>query len=458
MSPRDVAALPLDQIASALGEISCPSTLDEFAASLAKPYHNVMRCRRGVDPGTLGTSAAAVPWYSLAWRPVDGTTAPSRTIAYACGDFFVQDAGSLLALAAAGTDGDGLRGKLVCDLCAAPGGKATALAEAVALGPDEAGQHGFVLANEVIRSRIGPLQLNLARTGSDRFAISNSDPESLADRLPGVFDLVVVDAPCSGQAMMGRGKQKTSALSEHQIQHSASRQRRILDAAAKLVRNGGQLVYSTCTFAEAENEGQIQRLIDSGLATPRPVESLKDYETLSGCYRCWPQIHDCAGSFAASITIHRANPLVPRKRPGKKRRSLQSAKPPSEIQNWYADWEASRLCVQDSIVLGFPQQAPAWAEQVAVSGPEVAHRAGQTWKPAHAGALRRDSIALPCDTIEIDLDACRQFMRGEPIRSEARGWNVVRFKGRPLGWIKADGRIGKNHLPSAARMTGELSE
>ena len=106
---------------------------------------------------------------------------------------------------------------------------------------------------------------------------------------------------------MSRGKQNPSALSTHQISHSASRQQRILEAAVKLVRDGGQLVYSTCTFAEAENEAQIRLLIEQGVATPKPVTSLQELETDPGCYRCWPHLHRCAGSFAASLTIQHSH-------------------------------------------------------------------------------------------------------------------------------------------------------
>ena len=455
MSSHDDSTFPIEQVHSALGSLSCPGSLDDFAYSLTQPFRNVMRCRRGINSSELAIATTPIPWYSLGRRPVDETKSPSRTIAYACGDFFVQDAGSLLALAVAGADGDDLRGKLVCDLCAAPGGKASALVEAVS-NQDTTGE-GFVLANEVIRTRIGALQLNLARTGSDQFAISNLDPETLAQRLPGLFDLVVVDAPCSGQAMLGRGKQNTSSLSEHQIRHSASRQRRILDAAVCLVREGGRLVYSTCTFAEAENESQIQRLIDHGVATPHSVDALGDYESNPGCYRCWPHVHHCAGSFAAAVTIHHASPPTARKPRSRKHQLSKPKKAPVDLAAWYDGVEKpSRICVRDAVVLGFPEKAPGWVDELAISGPEILHRAGQTWKPAHAGALRRHGSLMPSTTIQVDERACRQFMRGEPIDCRASGWNAIQLNGRPLGWIKANGKLGKNHLPTAARMTGEL--
>tara|TARA_Y100000385_G_scaffold277270_1_gene324016 strand:+ start:303 stop:1661 length:1359 start_codon:yes stop_codon:yes gene_type:complete len=441
-----------EQIASVLGQIHCPGSLNEFSAAMAQPWRNVIRHRREIDPANLPVPSSPIDWYTLGRRPAEDSGSPARTVAYACGDFFIQDAGSLLALAVAGADGDGLRGKVVCDLCAAPGGKASALLEAVS--NDDVESDGFVLANEVIRNRVAPLQLNLARVGSDRFAISSLDPEKLADQLPQVFDLLVVDAPCSGQAMMSRGKQNQSALSTHQISHSASRQQRILEAAVKLVRDGGQLVYSTCTFAEAENEAQIRLLIQQGVATPKPIASLQEYQTDPGCYRCWPHVHQCAGSFAASLTIQHSHQA----KTGKRQRRRKAIRTPIALTDWYNSTESeSRLHTRDSIILGFSPSAPEWAEQIAIGGPELAHRAGQTWKPAHAGALRREAALMPINKLEIDQKACQQFMRGEPIRTVESGWNAIQLHGRPLGWIKANGKIGKNHLPSGARMSGELT-
>ena len=449
---RAEPTFPPEQIASILGQIQCPGSLNEFAAAMAQPWRNVIRHRREINPANLPVTSSPIDWYTLGRRPAEDSGSPARTVAYACGDFFVQDAGSLLALAVAGADGDGLRGKVVGDLCAAPGGKASALLEAVSNNDVES--DGFLLANEVIRSRVAPLQLNLARVGSDRFAISSLDPEKLANQLPQTFDLLVVDAPCSGQAMMSRGKQNPSALSTHQISHSASRQQRILEAAVKLVRDGGQLVYSTCTFAEAENEAQIRLLIDQGVATPKPVTSLQEFETDPGCYRCWPHLHRCAGSFAASLTIQHSHQV----KIGKSKRRKQAIRTRIALTDWYKGTESgSRLQTKDSVILGFSPSAPEWVEQVAIGGPELAHRAGQTWKPAHAGALRRTASLMPVNKIEIDQKACQQFMRGEPIQTDKSGWHTIQLHGRPLGWVKANGKIGKNHLPSGARMSGELS-
>ena len=450
-----------------LGQVAVPGSLEDFADAMQRPWGNILRRRREVGPDELPLPTTRVPWYELGHRPTTSSPKPSRTLAYASADYFVQEAGSLLALGVAGADTPALAGKLICDLCAAPGGKASALVEAM-----DASDHlvpaGFVLANEVIRSRLGALQLNLARTGSDRYAISSLDPEVLASRLPGVFDVVLVDAPCSGQAMLASGKQKRSSLSTSQIEHSASRQRRILDAAVRLLRGDGLLVYSTCTFAEAENEAQIARLIDEGLAsslpvtslpvtslpvTSLPVDHLEPFRSGESCFRLWPHVHECAGSFAAVV---QANSGFENTQTW--RQPHDNFKPPTDLQSWFVQLDSSlRLWQNDSVLIGWPNDVPHWVEQVATSGPELAHRTGQTWKPSHAAALRRVERAVASRSVALDDEQARGFLRGETVPTETEGWQVACFRNRPLGWLKGTKGIGKNHLPTAARMHGELA-
>lgn len=444
----------VDDLTRMLGKVVVPGELDDFIEALQRRWGNVMRRRRDVAPQDLPVPSDVIPWYLLGHRPTAESPRPSRTLAYASADFFVQDAGSLLALSALHADTDLLRGKLICDLCAAPGGKASALVEAVDSDGDAASEGGFVLANEVIRARLGALQLNLARTGSDRYAISSMDPEALADQLPGAFDAVVVDAPCSGQTLVARGKQSRSSFSINQIAHSASRQRRILDAAVRLLRPHGLLVYSTCTFAEAENESQVSRLIEAGNVTPVPIERLEAYRSGDACYRLWPHLHDCAGSFAASLQVDGGNTT----RLKRGRHNGAAMNPPDELKSWFdAVSDSSRLWQNDSLLIGWPSDAPPWASDVATMGPELAHRTGHTWKPSHAAALRRVLRGRARARIELDPRLAVSFLRGEVIPVEADGWQVACFGGRPLGWIKGINGMGKNHLPASARITGDLS-
>jgi 16S rRNA C967 or C1407 C5-methylase (RsmB/RsmF family)/NOL1/NOP2/fmu family ribosome biogenesis protein len=458
-------------VLEALGESTLSSSeLGDFVTALQQRHRSVLRVRRELSPNVsdnvLAYDANQVPWYSLGFQATDASDRPSRHLLYAAGDYYLQDAGSLLALAACRADTNSLSGLTICDLCAAPGGKASGLLEAL-------GESGFLLANEPIRSRIAPLTYNLSRTGSDRFAVSCMDPEKLAGALAGQFDLVLVDAPCSGQALIGRDKRTTGALSLKQIQHSAARQERILNAAVTLLRPGGRLVYSTCTFAHAENESQTNRLVAEGVAKPLPITSLAEYATGEGTYRLWPHRHNCAGSFAAALEVTKEDdddiaiePSYRLKRKNSKRKDDQRKDEKRLLQTIaLSDWYQSstglkRMKLTDSVLYGWPEDAPEWVTEVAVDGPEIAHRTGQTWKPAHAGALRRASLCgaslVGARAVDIDADTATNFFAGGTIRCETKGWHVVRYLGRPIGWTKASGGAGKNHLPSTARFTGSL--
>jgi 16S rRNA C967 or C1407 C5-methylase (RsmB/RsmF family)/NOL1/NOP2/fmu family ribosome biogenesis protein len=460
-----------------------PLGLPAFVETLFQRHPNALRLRHGLAADQVPFELQRIPWYSAGYRAADERARPTRTLSYAGGDFYVQDAGSMLALAACNADQDAGSPRLICDLCAAPGGKASALLESIG--------RGFLLANEPIKSRIAPLAYNLARTGSDRYAISAMDPQRLADRLEGLFDLVLVDAPCSGQALLSRGKQQLAAFSEKQVEHSAARARRILTAAMRLLRVGGKLVFSTCTFAEAENESQVRWMLSQAAMTPSPVGRLAEYESDDSgcCYRLWPQLHHCAGSFAASLqkdaAFHAINAAAEEslqadarqanreRRRGKKSRNASARKTSSgntssiefcdEVFDWF-DSRPSRLTVKGAVAWAWPGDAPEWVETVSIAGPELAYRTGRTWKPAHGAALRCDAEVKPVESVDVGDAAAKAYLRGEPIatgdrgvsdehqRRATRGWCVVRHAGRSLGWIKVSGNIAKNHLPAAARL------
>ncbi len=471
---RKPVELDAEQVSAAIAPIELPKDeLERLAAAMSQRHANVMRVRRDrTDAFRFSRSDAAtpnpmdVPWYPLALAIPDGFHA-SRSIDFAAGDFYLQDAGSLLALAAAEAHTDSLSGQLVCDLCAAPGGKATGLLEAI-------GDNGFLLANEPIRSRVAPLAYNLSRTGSDRYAISSEDPDALAEKLPGVFDTILIDAPCSGQALLSRGRQSKGAVNESMVATNAARQQRILAAAHKLLRPGGTIVYSTCTFAVAENEDQIDWMIRELEMQPFPASTLSDYQSpLADCgYRAWPHRDECAGAFAARLT----KPIVvgePEEAaefsedPWLLRRGVLRSEQPLDsdcdeliqsvlgVSPSEADTEGSVFFRQrDWIAEAFCKGAPEWVKQDWTIGPEVAHRTGQTWKPSHACALRHMSDPLTVNAARIELDdtEAATFLAGGTVPTDLRGWLIVQHQNRPLGWVKADGRIGKNHLPTHARM------
>ncbi len=156
----------------------------------------------------------------------------------------------------------------VLDLCAAPGGKSTLLRSV--LHPES-----FLLANEVVGSRVNLLEENLTKWGIPGFAITQSDPSRFA-RVPEFFDLVVVDAPCSGEGLFRKDINAVNEWSQQNVEMCASRQQQILAGVWPALKPGGILVYSTCTFNELENEANMQWLLDQYNAEPVPLGNLPE--------------------------------------------------------------------------------------------------------------------------------------------------------------------------------------
>lgn len=263
----------------------------EFTQALDMHGRRCVRPRVPVDQLPFDTHS--VPWTERGRFLVDSAVRPGSYLSFAAGDFFIQDAASLLPIELMQLQ----PGQSVIDCCAAPGGKSAAVL-------DQFAGNGLLVSNEVIASRIDTLQLTLARTGYWNYLLTHHNVERLAESLAEQFDCVLVDAPCSGQSLVGRGKQSMSAFSEHQVAHSAARQQTILQSALQLVRPGGRLVYSTCTFAYAENEGIVAWLRERLPAwQPLQLEHLAQWQTpgFPGCYRLWPHRDHCAGGFAAAL-------------------------------------------------------------------------------------------------------------------------------------------------------------
>jgi 16S rRNA C967 or C1407 C5-methylase (RsmB/RsmF family) len=186
------------------------------------------------------------------------------------------------------------------DLCAAPGGKS--LCTWVMMSPKR------LLCNEVIRKRIKILIANLKRCGAMDAIVLNQDPTVLAEHLPHSAQLVLVDAPCSGQSLLAKGQAVPGCFHKVTLNRNANRQKRILANAAQLVQSQGYLLYSTCTYAPEENEQVchwfLKRFPDfQGI----PVNHLTDYQshlTALPCYRLWPQSGLGAGAFAMLFQRH----------------------------------------------------------------------------------------------------------------------------------------------------------
>ena len=388
----------------------------------------------------LPFSSEPVPWYSAGFFCSE-THQPGRFLEHAAGAYFIQDAGSMLALRLL----DVQPHEWVADVCAAPGGKASAILEKV--GPGS----GFLLANEPIRGRVPALEFNLARVGFPRYCVTSKDPERLDLQWAQQFDAVLVDAPCTGQMLVGRGRQSFSAFSDSQVTHSAARQQRIVSAAAQLVRPGGRLVYSTCTFAPDENEDVIENFLAThdGWCV-ETVSELQQWQTprSPGGYRLYPHRDRCAGAYAVRLRL------------------TEKQFPDQTNTN-------KREMKEDPLVLGEEtvgstrggyriQQANRWAElpkdierrlEMPCGRPsEIAYRPAKQWLPSHALALRRDEFWRPYATHTLSDREAQNFMQGLSLPAGPHGWVVATWRGHPLGWLRGNKKRLNNRLPASARL------
>ena len=253
---------------------------------------NTLRCTPGQVARDAGLPLEPSPFCARAFRLTDPDLRPGRHPWHHAGAFYVQEPSAAAPAALLGVR-PGMR---VADLCAAPGGKSSQLAAALA------GQ-GLLLSNEYDPARAEILRQNLERMGVTNAVITNEDTARLAAALPGLFDCVLVDAPCSGEGMF---RKEAAAVAQYEpalVEHCAALGASILDNAAALVAPGGWLMLSTCTFAPAEDEGQAAAFLArhpefaqcdlSGCGFGRPGEANRapgappNFDA-ARCRRIWP--------------------------------------------------------------------------------------------------------------------------------------------------------------------------
>jgi 16S rRNA C967 or C1407 C5-methylase (RsmB/RsmF family) len=449
---------------------------DAFFQSIQQYAKRSIRLRVDRFDTALPFEVSDIPWYDWGRFLDDTHLRPATFLNYAAADYYIQDAASMLPLTLLGVQAN----DVVLDLCASPGGKASAIAEQ--LGPD-----GFLLANESIRSRVDVLRYALARTGNPTYATSSYDPEQLAMHAVHCFDAVLVDAPCSGQALVSRNKRDDNAFASHQIEHCVLRQRRILQAAARMVKKGGRMVYSTCTFAPEENELQIRWLQEAmpGCWQPLVSERLAAWQSPlePGCYRLWPHRDACAGGFAAGLVCIQES-TEPATRDGhsdhsrdelafgrKKRRSAiehsrtkRGREHLSELDAFIANLGQFRglESLENSSGIYMTQGksshcldmlAPLLAEATCVAVNVGKHRV-----PTQALAMMKEEYFQPLASVQLDPEMARAYIAGNTLSAHQlhptadAPWFRAEWEGKPLGWLKSAGGRWNNHLPAWARL------
>ena len=337
------------------------------------------------------------------------------------------------------------KGAAVLDMCAAPGGKVTG---AAAARPD-----CFFLANEVVYARIKPLLQNVERLGLKNVTVTNLRPEQLA-RQGARFDAVIADVPCSGEGMMRKSSAAAEEWSEESVRACALRAEKILDSCDDVLKSGGLLLFSTCTFNRTENEAQVFRLMQRGYEPVFPIAPLPHARAgfdLPQAVRFFPQDGGGEGHFAcllrktAPAPACSKNASVPTS--PKKKRVLDFL---SQITT--EEWSA---VVENGI--GFehlPNGYPFGAYPAFRRGVRLVEESGNLLLPHHHLATAANPNALiGSPSLRSTDPLVTAYLRGEAIPLETpRGFRVLRVCGITLGLIKISDGTAKNHYPKGLRI------
>ncbi len=409
-----------------------------FLESLERPRAVALRFAPGKRV-LLPFLQEPVPWEPLG-HYYDVDARPGLHPYHEAGVYYLQEASAMAPVALL----EPQPGERICDLCAAPGGKTTQIAGRM-LG------QGFLLCNEINPKRAKILSRNVERMGVANALVTNEHPQRLAELLPGYFDRVLIDAPCSGEGMFRKEEAAVTDWSQETVEMCARRQAEILHSGAALVRPGGRLVYSTCTFAPEEDEWAVAAFLKSHPEfEPEAVAAPWFDCSEPGFYRMWPHKLKGEGHFAAVLRKKGAEESCGAGCTGEKLPKL-----------WAEFARELGIVLPSGKALAFGQSF-YWAPvdmpelrglKVLRPGLELGIAKKDRFEPAHALALWLEDCEnvqdLPADGPQI-----RKYLQGDVVPSGKTGWCLVTVDGHSIGWGKGDGRVLKNHYPKGLRRLG----
>lgn len=462
--PRTFVERVLRDLGTTEGEALCRA-LDGEACVSIRVNPAKAEGLRGEQPARVSevlpmlTAAGRVPWcadgFLLAGRP--SFTFDSD---FHAGAYYVQEAASqFVGCLLQGAPTSGAR---ILDLCAAPGGKTTLYASLV-------GRGGLVVANEIDRRRASVLADNVRKWGTGNVVVTTCEPHAVCD-CEAWFDVVAVDAPCSGEGMFRKDPAARGEWSENNVRQCAARQDDILREAWRALRPGGTLIYSTCTFNRDEDEGSLERMLawaGDEVAAPYPVDVDPAWGIVEGevgpfrTFRFFPHRTVGEGFFAA---VARKAPNAPgRQRLPKGRRSMVAPADRAsagELRRWIR--EPDRMVFGTVAGTGYAwygEQAEAvktLSEALPVICSGVA--LGQLFK----GRLKPDPALAFFDGLErgavpvagLDDEQALRYLRRQEVAAGAlaEGVNLVTARGRALGFAKRIGARVNNMYPNSLRI------
>ena len=380
---------------------------------------------------------------SLAGKPVlwcpAGLYLPERPIFtldpnFHAGAYYVQEASSMFLEQAVRASVDLSKPLRVLDLCAAPGGKSTHLLQLI-------NNESLLISNEVIRSRAAILSENIQKWGKANVIVTNNDPKDFTS-LTGLFDLVVVDAPCSGEGLFRKDEAAMDEWSEENVHLCALRQRRILSDVWPSLKENGVLIYCTCTYNEAENEDNIEWFSKQKDVEVIDIPSFPGIQKTIG-YRFMPHKINGEGFFIAAVR-KKSKEYPARLKP----LALKSSKnEPGWLKGNFNYYE-----INDLLIAVTTDEIPNL--NIVTRGVAVATIMRNKLVPEHALALSVDIEKDAFPVIDADRNMALKYLSKETIAAtdDERGFALIRYDGNNLGFVNRLGNRINNLYPANWRI------
>jgi len=401
-----------------------------------------------------------IPWSSWGYYLSER---PSFTFdpLFHAGAYYVQEASSMYLEQALRQTVELSRPLKVLDLCAAPGGKSTLIQSIL---PEDS----LLVSNEVIRSRAGVLQENMIKWGAAGVVVTNNDPADLG-RLENYFDVIVVDAPCSGSGLFRREPEAIEEWSPDNVQLCHQRQQRILSDIWPALRKDGVLIYSTCSYSKEEDEEILDWMITALGATScqlqvDPAWHIVESQSEKGGYgyRFYPDKLEGEGFFIAAVRKEEGDTFT---YPKSKRQGIEklSRKDVEELKGWVKEVEALSFFRHEDMIRALPAalmedlsylQSFCYLKKAGVllGKPSV-----KEFIPEHELAMST-MIGEQLSAVELSREEAIGYLRKDELRMAgdklqgARGWTLVRYQGQNLGWIKVLPNRINNYYPKEWRI------
>ena len=398
-----------------------------------------------------------VPWIDNAFEYEDSVS-PAKHPYYFAGMYYLQEPSAMTPANLLPIE----PGDRVLDLCAAPGGKATELGAKL-------NHTGLLVANDISNSRAKALLKNIELFGIPNVLVTSEPSEKLAEKFPAFFDKILIDAPCSGEGMFRKNPGMMKDWETYGPKHYSELQRSIVPNALRMLKPGGMLLYSTCTFSPEENEGSVKFMMDldpdleivdiasryEGFAPGRPELIEDGFEDLKKCVRIWPHKMNGEGHFIALLRKKDNEEYKEKKVKPRKDKAL-----PALLEEFMKDCtypiNGNDIEIQEDRVYLMPEGIKGIKGlRFLRSGLLLGTLTKDRFEPSQAFAmvLKKEQYKATIDLASIDHRVIR-YLKGETIEVDdlplkrQKGWQLVCVDGYPLGWGKlVNGSLRNKYLP-----------